>query len=192
MKMTRKQKGEITEAEFLAIALRLGFIVSKPWGDSAPHDFLVQSPSGGLYRIQIKSCWSKTVHAYMINAGRLGNRVGYRPGEVDFIVACIDLGPLRCPNCYKLFSLAHHTVTVGKSGKGTASIRAVKHPHLLAASAAEGRRPKTENRRLLSTSAWYLIPLAALRGQKSIALFPHTPNSRSRYERYRESWHLLT
>jgi len=39
--------------------------------------------------------------------------------------------------------------------------------------------------------AWYLIPIAVVRGGNTIGLFPHVACSQARYERYREAWDLL-
>jgi hypothetical protein len=36
---------------------------------------------------------------------------------------------------------------------------------------------------------WYIIPAAAIRGKKSVTLFPNSKTAR--YEKYREAWHLL-
>jgi len=38
--------------------------------------------------------------------------------------------------------------------------------------------------------AWYVIPLDRVI-KPMIALFPHVPRSRGKYERFREAWHLL-
>ena len=40
---TRKRRGEIAEAAFLAKAASLGFGVAKPWGDSERYDFIIDS-----------------------------------------------------------------------------------------------------------------------------------------------------
>jgi PD-(D/E)XK endonuclease len=55
-KLTPKQLGEIAEAEFIAKAVGLGFVVAKPWGDSEPYDFIV-NPKKSFYfwRVQVKS-----------------------------------------------------------------------------------------------------------------------------------------
>ena len=49
-----KRLGEAVEAAFLAKATMLGFPVLKPWGDSRPYDFAVESGrrlwSGGSRR----------------------------------------------------------------------------------------------------------------------------------------------
>ncbi len=39
--------------------------------------------------------------------------------------------------------------------------------------------------------AWYIIPARAVHGKMDFAVFPHRRNSRGRYEKYREAWHLL-
>ena len=39
--LTPKQLGEIAEAEFIAKAVGMGFVVARPWGDSEPYDFIV-------------------------------------------------------------------------------------------------------------------------------------------------------
>jgi hypothetical protein len=39
-------------------------------------------------------------------------------------------------------------------------------------------------------NAWYIIPVHEIRRCKSLQMIPHRP-SRSRFEKYREAWHLL-
>lgn len=41
--LTCKQLGEIAEAEFIAKAVGMGFVVARPWGDSEPYDFIGES-----------------------------------------------------------------------------------------------------------------------------------------------------
>ena len=38
---------------------------------------------------------------------------------------------------------------------------------------------------------WYLIPVRALAGRKTICLHPRRPRSYGRFERYREDWKVL-
>jgi len=55
-KLTPKQLGEIAEAEFIAKAVGLGFVVARPWGDSEPYDFIVNpKKSFHFWRVQVKS-----------------------------------------------------------------------------------------------------------------------------------------
>ncbi len=39
--------------------------------------------------------------------------------------------------------------------------------------------------------AWYVVPARALARRRSFWVYPHRLNSRGRFERYREAWHLL-
>jgi hypothetical protein len=39
--------------------------------------------------------------------------------------------------------------------------------------------------------AWYVIPVCALTSAVNIYLYPDTPNSRGRFERYRDAWCLM-
>jgi hypothetical protein len=54
--LTGKQLGEIAEAEFIAKAVGMGFVVAKPWGDSEPYDFIVNPKRSFIFwRVQVKS-----------------------------------------------------------------------------------------------------------------------------------------
>ncbi len=40
-------------------------------------------------------------------------------------------------------------------------------------------------------NAWYVFPVGELTTKSHISLFPHRPNTRSKFEKYREAWWLL-
>jgi hypothetical protein len=63
----RKPLGEAVEAVFLATVTMLGFPVLKPWGDSRPYDFAVESRRG-LRKVQVKCA-----------TGHRGKRCNYGP-----------------------------------------------------------------------------------------------------------------
>jgi hypothetical protein len=44
---------------------------------------------------------------------------------------------------------------------------------------------------LAPEDAWYIIPIHALAGRKSIYLYPRNPHSRAMFNKYREAWQLL-
>jgi hypothetical protein len=50
-----KRRGEIVEIAFLYTVANMGFAVTKPYGDSEPYDFIVDS-GNRLWRVQVKSC----------------------------------------------------------------------------------------------------------------------------------------
>lgn len=45
---------------------------------------------------------------------------------------------------------------------------------------------------IVPEDVWYIIPIAEVTRRNAVAFFPYKPGSRSRWERYRGAWHLLT
>ena len=73
--------------------MAIGFTVSKPFGDSAKYDFVVDG-GGGLKRVQVKSAWVKTrSNGYQFGASPAqlaGQRSRpYRTSEFEFLIAYI-------------------------------------------------------------------------------------------------------
>ena len=58
-----KERGEWVELRFMAAALRLGFKVLKPWGDSSPFDVAVCF-GNRIVRVQVKSTSVRTGTGY--------------------------------------------------------------------------------------------------------------------------------
>ncbi len=88
---SRKARGELAEAMFLAKAMSLGLVVCRPFGDNTRYDFVVESSGGRLLRIQVKSAWVGSRAGYQIAAGlpvyrNFGYRRPYRRSEIDFLV----------------------------------------------------------------------------------------------------------
>lgn len=85
---TYKLQGELVELRFLARAAELGLRVSKPYGDSAPYDFLVES-GGTVFKVQVKSTSFRDnrCNAYVCATHR--HRRPYSKDEVDFVAAYI-------------------------------------------------------------------------------------------------------
>ena len=87
----RKQKGEWAESRFLSRALALGLVVSKPWGESARYDLIVEGRNG-IRRVQVKSVWcrDRNRHRYHLCVSHgMGRRRRYSPREVDLIAAYV-------------------------------------------------------------------------------------------------------
>lgn len=96
--LTRKQRGEMAEAAFLAKAAGLGFRVSKPWGESSRYDLIVDN-GRTLLRVQVKSAHRAgeyggyTFHAH-------GNTAcAYRASEIDLLVAYVV--PVEAGICFR-------------------------------------------------------------------------------------------
>lgn len=82
------ERGEWAEIRFVARAVEQGLRVSKPWGNSAPYDLMVER-DGLAYRVQVKS----TIHR--VGPGSYGCRLPSDKRmlvllkEVDFIAAYV-------------------------------------------------------------------------------------------------------
>jgi hypothetical protein len=86
-----KRRGEWVELQFMTRAASHGLTVSKPWGDSARYDFIVDH-RGRLSRVQVKSTTFNNGGFYMCNTvSRAPHRPpeSYSPEQIDFFAAFI-------------------------------------------------------------------------------------------------------
>ena len=120
---------------FAAEILRRGWRVSRPYGDSAPYDCIVDADEQ-LSRVQVRSAG---VHK---GVGR--------------------------------FETRFHIVVAGRTKKREHETRKYD---ILAALVVPHR-------------TWYIIPIAATKGQIAISLWPLRP-SLGKLEHFREAWELL-
>ena len=87
-KLTRKQRGELAEAAFLAVAAALGLRVSKPWGESSRYDLIVDTGKR-LLRVQVKSAHRAGEYGgYTFHAHGNSSRV-YGADEIDVLAAYV-------------------------------------------------------------------------------------------------------
>jgi hypothetical protein len=84
--LPRKRLGEAVEAAFLAKATMLGFPVLKPWGDSRPYDFAVDS-GRRLWRVQVKCATSH--RNTRCSARAAGSGELYTLDDLDFPAAYV-------------------------------------------------------------------------------------------------------
>ncbi len=81
-----KRRGFIAEMRFWVEAMRRGLTLSKPQED-ARYDSVADN-GNDLWRVQVKSCNSRSDHPYGVNlCGADGQ--GYTHDEVDFIAAYV-------------------------------------------------------------------------------------------------------
>src|SRR5437588_4215042 len=89
LRCPRKREGEWAEVCFWARALWYGLIVSRPYGESSPYDFLVHN-GRRIFRVQVRttSKLAAATNMYRIHAR---DSVGhtFTSGEIDFIVALV-------------------------------------------------------------------------------------------------------
>jgi hypothetical protein len=81
-----KRLGEAVEAAFLAKATMLGFPVLKPWGDSRPYDFAVES-GRKFWKVQVKCATSHRGTRCCARAAGSGEI--YTLEDIDFLVAYV-------------------------------------------------------------------------------------------------------
>ena len=93
---TSKLRGEWVELRFMTRAAELGIVVSKPWGDSAPYDFVLghqinacqtEARNGHFLRVQVKSTAHQRGRSFKCHIS--ANHGPYLPGQLDFIAAYI-------------------------------------------------------------------------------------------------------
>jgi len=82
-----KRKGELGELVFVLTAASHGLIVSKPYGDSASYDFLVQS-GRRILRVQVKAAFTERQGAYCFNVTS-GRQWYYTEQDIDYLAAYI-------------------------------------------------------------------------------------------------------
>lgn len=80
-----KLLGEEVELGFMLAAVRQGYAVSKPFGDSRKYDAIVDH-GHRLSRVQVKSCSGYSISA--VSGGRT-NRQAYLATDIDFLVAYV-------------------------------------------------------------------------------------------------------
>jgi hypothetical protein len=87
-KLTRKQRGEMGEAAFMAVAAALGLRVAKPWGESSRYDLIVDTGKK-LLRVQVKLAHRAGEYGgYTFHAHGNSSRV-YGADEIDVLAAYV-------------------------------------------------------------------------------------------------------
>jgi hypothetical protein len=79
-----KRRGEWAELRFMARAAEHGLQVTKPWGESAHYDFVVEN-GGRFVRVQVKSTMHKGYKGYSCTVR--GGSGPYKRNAFDFIAA---------------------------------------------------------------------------------------------------------
>jgi hypothetical protein len=85
---TFKERGEWVELRFMAQALRHGFKVLKPWGDSSAYDVAVESGCRVL-RVQVKSTDCRTQYGYLCQFKPNCHSQPYTLKQLDFFAAYV-------------------------------------------------------------------------------------------------------
>ena len=81
-----KLRGEWAELHFILRAIELGLILSKPYGDNAPYDLVVDH-QGHFFRIQVKCTVFHRGNSYKCHLDH--NGTPYTPDQIDFFAAYV-------------------------------------------------------------------------------------------------------
>ena len=81
-----KLRGEWAELHFILRAIELGLILSKPYGDNAPYDLIVDH-HGRFLRIQVKCTVYHRGNSYKCHLDH--NGIPYTPDQIDFFAAYV-------------------------------------------------------------------------------------------------------
>jgi hypothetical protein len=82
-----KRRGEWAELEFIAAAAKRSLQVSKPLGDSASYDAVIET-NGHFVRVQVKSTTCLRPEGYKCNI-RPSTGLAYKRGDFDFVAAYV-------------------------------------------------------------------------------------------------------
>jgi hypothetical protein len=83
-----KRKGELAELIFVLTAASHGLLVSKPYGDSAPFDFLVQT-GNRAQRVQVKAAFTRSRSGYYFHVGTGSKHIYYTENDIDILAAYV-------------------------------------------------------------------------------------------------------
>ncbi len=83
-----KRRGEWVELQFMARAAHHGLTVSKPWGDSARYDFIVEH-RGRFLRVQVKSTMNHHKSGYLCACHGWNKDWPYDRTQIDFLAVFV-------------------------------------------------------------------------------------------------------
>jgi hypothetical protein len=88
--MESHRKGDLTEAVVIAELKRRSIPVSLPFGDNERYDVVLETPTGALLRVQIKTGWLSEgkveFHARSQHTNSTGNTYKSYNGEIDYFI----------------------------------------------------------------------------------------------------------
>jgi hypothetical protein len=187
-----KLRGEWAELRFMTRAAEHGLMVSRPWGDSAPYDVMVER-QGRVLLVQIKSTMRIVRGAYRCH---LPLDKTNRPNknchpERRALCAVKDL----CNSCNQVRALreSKHVPTEGQEDLAAPSeaSRTLRGTNRTSGALPNRRTPiDFLAAYIIPLDLWYILPAPiTTRLQGHISLSPHHPNHK--YQPYQEAWHLL-
>ena len=86
-----KDRGDLTEIEFMVAGARRGFVVAKPYGDNEHYDLLLDAGQR-VWRVQVKLSGARHHRGFTVRSSWRTSRkqMPYSPAEVDFLAVMIE------------------------------------------------------------------------------------------------------
>ncbi len=82
-----KQRGEWAELVFAERAMREGFVLLRPWGESCGYDFIVDQGGGRMVRVQVKSTIFREGTGY--SCTMKDSKGPYKKNSFEFVAAYV-------------------------------------------------------------------------------------------------------
>ena len=182
-----KRRGEWVELQFMARAHAHGLIVSKPWGDSARYDFIVECPTTHCHPEQ----------AQPLSAGKR-SRASKDPGNANRSHAASrhssQTRETRNEKRETRFSRVQVKSTFQRlwygRNRGAYMCNTVSRAPYAKERSYSAKEIDFFAFFLIPEDLWYIVPIADIADVRfAVQLNPYQP--KNKYFRYLEAWHLL-
>ena len=176
-----KLRGEWAELRFMTRVAEHGIMISKPWGDSARYDLMIEH-HGRVLRIQVKSTMRIVRGCYRCH--------------LPTPPACQPEARAVTKNCHPEATALSSPKDPGAPREASRTLRG-NNSRVRRASKSEAQPPThAENQidfvaaYIIPLDLWYILPApVTTRLHGHISLSPHRKGHK--YEPYLEAWHLL-
>jgi len=176
-----KLRGEWAELRFMTRVAEHGIMISKPWGDSARYDLMIEH-HGRVLRIQVKSTMRIVRGCYRCHLPTLSR--------------CHPEARALTKNCHPEATALSSPKDPGAPREASRTLRG-NNSRVRRASKSEAQPPThAENQidfvaaYIIPLDLWYILPApVTTRLHGHISLSPHRKGHK--YEPYLEAWHLL-
>ena len=86
-----KDRGDLTEMEFILASARRGYVVGKPYGDNEHYDLMVDARRR-LWRVQVKLSGARHHRGFTVRSSWRTSRkqIAYSVRDIDFLVVLIE------------------------------------------------------------------------------------------------------
>jgi len=179
-----KRRGEIVELAFLYKAVALGFGVAQPYGDSESYDFILDPRERDARNLNPRTQKSRN----QTRRNRNSQNLDSRSKSVRDKNSAAQSTPIQTAR--KLFRV--QVKSTARLRKGGYLIGACHHAIHNTKQSYTPQQIDFLVVYIIPEDAWYVIPIQAFYPQKWLSFYPQNPNSKARFESYREAWQEIS